>query len=160
MIHTLWNFGGLDAYKGAEPIDIEDSAMRLRSNIITTANWLVELSQKNRSIYWKSKNTTDNGQHYSLIIVEGFKHVVQKCALFEFEHLHGLKNVFAENIIPALEVLGKMQSDGKIIDSHRLKVHADLLYHNGILLFRYLLSHAKKGNYMSNDYIEAPQSSV
>jgi hypothetical protein len=157
IIHTLWNFGGLDAYEGANPSMIKDSALRLKSNITTTANWLIELSRKEQSLYWVTKNTDDGDEHYTITIIDNLKHLEKNCALFEFEHLNGPKSVFAENIAPTLEVLGKIQGGGRVIDSKGLEEHANLLYHNGILLFDYLMNNARKGRFISNDFNEAPE---
>ena len=80
--------------------------------------------------------------------------------LLKFEYFDGTRFVGSNVISSALVALGRMDKYNENYTPESLKEHAALIYHNGILLFNYLMSRGKKGKSMSNDLFDGPEPYV
>ena len=94
-----------------------------------------------------------------LVIKNGRKEILKE-NLLKFENFDGTRFVGSYEISSALVALGRMNNFNENYTHERLKEHAALIYHNGILLFNYLMSRGKRGKSMSNDLFDGPEPYV
>ena len=91
-----------------------------------------------------------------LVHTNGQKEILTE-NLLKFEYFDGTRFVGSNVISSALVALGRMDKYNENYTHESLKEHAALIYHNGILLFNYLMSRGKRGKSMSNDLFDGPE---
>ena len=156
----LDNVGGYEFHEEYDSQKLQIFALYLKANVVRVANWVEKLGDSKKSLVMQAEESEGIKEKISFLVIKNGRKEILKENLLKFENFDGTRFVGSYEISSGLVALGRMDNFNENYTPESLKKHAALIYHNGILLFNYLMSRGKRGKSMSNDQFDGPESYV